>query len=111
MVTQELQEIVKGRGGSGSLLDQLKKPSNAVQKGIIAPLTGSPQSSAFEKAPAAAAKAGGAHCLHRLSALIFYLRNSPDDSCDRVAFTRLWSLHFQVCNTEPDRAPAQVDLA
>ena len=67
---QELQDIVKGRGGSGSLLDQLKKPNNAVQKGIIAPLTGSPQSSAFTKAPAAAAKAGGAHCLHILAGMI-----------------------------------------
>lgn len=71
LVMQELQDIVKGRGGSGSLLDQLKKPNNAVQKGIIAPLTGSPQSSAFTKAPAAAAKAGGgAHCLHILAGMI-----------------------------------------
>ena len=58
---QELQSIVKGRGGSTSLLDSLKpgKVNETVQKGIIAPLTGSPQSSAFSKPPAVA-KAGGA---------------------------------------------------
>ncbi len=59
---QELQSIVKGRGGSGSLLDSLKAgskgPPDIVQKGIIAPLTGSPQSAAFSKAPALP-KAGG----------------------------------------------------
>lgn len=59
---QELQSIVKGRGGSGSLLDSLKAGSKGspdiVQKGIIAPLTSSPQSSAFSKAPAIS-KAGG----------------------------------------------------
>ena len=53
---------MKGRGGSGSLLDSLKVSSKGspdiVQKGIIAPLTGSPQSSAFSKAPALP-KAGG----------------------------------------------------
>ncbi len=61
-VMQELQSIVKGRGGSGSLLDSLKAGSKGspdiVQKGIIAPLTGSPQSAAFSRAPATP-KAGG----------------------------------------------------
>ena len=53
---------MKGRGGSGSLLDSLKASSKGspdiVQKGIIAPLTSSPQSSAFSKAPVLP-KAGG----------------------------------------------------
>ena len=59
-VIQELQSIVKGRGGPTSLLDSLKpgKVNDTVQKGIIAPLTSSPQSKAFSKAPAVA-KAGG----------------------------------------------------
>ncbi|CAK0787006.1 hypothetical protein CVIRNUC_010222 [Coccomyxa viridis] len=57
----ELQSIVKGRGGPTSLLDSLKpgKVNDTVQKGIIAPLTSSPQSKAFSKAPAVAKPGGG----------------------------------------------------
>ena len=71
-IMQELQSIVKGRGGSGSLLDSLKTGSKGtpdiVQKGIIAPLTGSPQSAAFNKAPALP-KAGGRPLIYRISLL------------------------------------------
>lgn len=56
---QELQEIVKGRGGSTSLLKSFKPEAvqKTVQKGIVAPLTSSPQKAALAK-PAVAAGSG-----------------------------------------------------
>ncbi|BDA50432.1 hypothetical protein COCOBI_16-1080 [Coccomyxa sp. Obi] len=56
---QELQEIVKGRTGSTSLLKSFKadEVQKTVQKGIVAPLTSSPQKAALAK-PASSSGAG-----------------------------------------------------
>lgn len=56
---QELQEIVRGRGGSTSLLKSFKPEAvqKTVQKGIVAPLTSSPQKATLAK-PAATSGTG-----------------------------------------------------
>ncbi|KAK9917577.1 hypothetical protein WJX75_005979 [Coccomyxa subellipsoidea] len=57
---EELQEIVRGRGGSTSLLKSFKPEAvqKTVQKGIVAPLTSSPQKAALAK-PSATSGTGG----------------------------------------------------